>query len=75
MIKGMELLPPHAHPKNQPASGPGETWLPFPVDEKGYNRESNTFVTLVRFPVALKPLKGAGSLAKKASPRKATAKK
>jgi len=22
MIKGVELLPPHAHPKNQPASGP-----------------------------------------------------
>ena len=22
MIKGVELLPPHAHPKNQPAPGP-----------------------------------------------------
>ena len=22
MIKGVELLPPHSHPKNQPAPGP-----------------------------------------------------
>jgi hypothetical protein len=39
-------------------TAPCETWLAFPVDEKGYNPTSSSFVLLVRFPVALKPCKG-----------------
>lgn len=35
-------------------TGPSETWLAFPVPEKGYNPQSSSFVPLVRFPVALK---------------------
>jgi hypothetical protein len=35
-----------------------ETWLALPLDEKGYNPESSSFVPLVKFPVALKPCKG-----------------
>jgi hypothetical protein len=36
-------------------TGPGETWLAFPVDERGYNPQSDSHVPLVKFPVALKP--------------------
>jgi hypothetical protein len=70
--RALEVLPQQLQLKQ---TGPGETWLAFPVDEKRYNPESNTFVKLVRFPVALKPPKGARSVAKKAPARKATAKK
>jgi hypothetical protein len=47
----------------------------IPVDESGYNPESNSFVPLVRFPVALKPPKGDKPVAEKALAKKAKAKK
>jgi hypothetical protein len=70
--RALEVLP---HQLQLKQTGPGETWLAFPVDDKGYNPESSSFVPLARFPVALKPHKGARRVAKKAQARKATAKK
>jgi len=70
--RALEVLP---HQPQLKQTGPDETWLAFPVDESGYNPESNRYVPLVKFPVALKPLKGARPVAKKAPARKATAKK
>ena len=68
----LEVLP---HQLQLEQTGPGETWLAFPVDERGYDPESNSYVPLVKFPVALKPLKCARPVAKKAPATKATAKK
>jgi len=59
--RAMEVLP---HQLQLRQTGPGETWLAFPVDESGYNHQSNSFVPLVRFPVALKP-PNTGSLVQK----------
>jgi hypothetical protein len=53
--RALEVLP---HQLQLKQTGPGETWIAFPgVDERGYNPESNRYVPLVRFPVALKPPK------------------
>ena len=56
-------------------TGPGETWLAFPTDEMGYRPESESFIPLVRFGVALRPVKRTRRVAKKVPARKATAKK
>jgi len=45
------------------------------VDEKGYNPQSTGYVPLVRFPVALKPPKGAKPVAEKALAKKAAARR
>jgi hypothetical protein len=50
--RALEILPRQLQLKQ---TAPCETWLAFPVDEKGYNPESSSFIPLVRFPVALKP--------------------
>jgi hypothetical protein len=50
--RALEVLP---HQLQLRQTGPGETWLAFPVDESGYNPKSNSHVPLVKFPVALKP--------------------
>ena len=52
--RALEVLP---HQLQRKQTGPGETWLVFPVDGTGYNPESASFVPLVRFPVALTPHK------------------
>jgi len=70
--RALEVLP---HQLQLKQTGPGETWLAFPLDERGYNHQSNSFVPLVRFPVALKPPKGAKPVAKQALAKKAAAKK
>jgi hypothetical protein len=48
-----------------------ETWLAFPVDDKGYNPESSSFVPL-RFPVALKRHKSRKHLVAMALTKKPT---
>jgi hypothetical protein len=69
--RALEVLPRELQLRQ---TGPGETWLAFPVDENGYNPQSNSYVPLVKFPVALKPPKGAKPPARKAPAEKAAAK-
>jgi len=66
----LEVLP---HQLQLKQTGPGETWLAFPVDERGYNPESNSYVPLVKFPVALKPPKRDKPVGEKAPAKKAAA--
>lgn len=70
--RALEVLP---HQLQLKQTGPGETWLAFPIDEKGYNPESNSYVPLVRFPVALKPPEDANLVAEKALVKKAAARR
>ncbi len=49
--RALEVFP---HQLQLRQTGPCETWLAFPVDERGYNPDSNSHVPLVKFPVALK---------------------
>jgi hypothetical protein len=70
--RALEVLPQELQLRQ---TGPGETWLVLPVDDKGYNPESSSFVQLVRFPVALKPPKGAKPVAERALAKKAAARK
>jgi hypothetical protein len=70
--RALEVLPTQLQLKQ---TGPGETWLAFPTDGTGYRPESESFIPLVRFPVALKPVKRTRRVAKKVPARKATGKK
>jgi hypothetical protein len=54
--RALEVLPRELQLRQ---TGPGETWLAFPVDENGFNPQSKSYVPLVRFPVALKRPKDA----------------
>jgi hypothetical protein len=70
--RALEVLPQELQLRQ---TGPGETWLAFPLDERGYNPHCNSYVPLVRFPVALKPPKSAKPVVEKALAKKAKAKK
>jgi len=70
--RALEVLPQQLQLKQ---TGPGETWLAFPVDENGYSPQSNSYVPLVRFPVALKPPRDAKLRAGKPPAKKTAAKK
>jgi hypothetical protein len=65
--RALEVLP---HQLQLKQTGPGETWLAFLVDDKGYNPESKSFVPLVRFPVSLKRPKERSSPPRRFQPTK-----
>jgi len=70
--RALEVLP---HELQLRQTGPSETWLALPVDDKGYNPESRSFVPLVRFPVALKRHKSRKHLVAMARTKKRTLKR